>query len=234
MDININALFGFYSRLKPLSSFKTLDYFTEKSRNRYDFLLFNYASSVKLASIVDFIKEKKLFGFIPSVIDSSSVYYAIPICSYSGTLIGLYFRDICSESKSHYIFGDPDLLKFSVSTFFFNPEWKSKKYKDPIILVEGIIDMLAVASVYPYVIASLGKGYSFDEIRILSYLSSRYYRFFDRDTEGFKIDESIAGILSKFGINSSRIDSISCSDPGEFIDKAKMSELELSIRQLGL
>lgn len=197
IDINSKDLINFYNSLYNMSEVNV-------NNERFRYLLNSKYSN----DIVKISTPQKIIQFFGDSVsyrlsNYNGMCYCIPFISYtSNDIVGIYFRSVEDNPKLHF-----DLLPKGVHSFYLfglyhREYWRDFKYNIPIVVVEGMMNVFAISKFYPYVVANLGSEVTDKKSRILSYLTSFVYIFFDNDTAGDAGSLKSIDNLNRYGVRS--------------------------------
>lgn len=109
---------------------------------------------------------------------------------------------------------------------------KEKKYRDRIILVEGYMDVISLASVGIYdALASLGTALTKDQSYLLKRYAKEVYVCYDGDEAGQRASKRAIGVLGSVGIKPKIITLKDKMDPDDFIKKEGPDAFELAVKK---
>lgn len=109
---------------------------------------------------------------------------------------------------------------------------KEKKYRDRIILVEGYMDVISLASVGIYdALASLGTALTKDQSYLLKRYAKEVYVCYDGDEAGQRASKRAIGVLGSVGIKPKIITLKDQMDPDDFIKKEGPDAFELAVKK---
>lgn len=220
---------AFYGTLRPTTALTVTDGWSPVTLNRLRKVQADYPE-IRLLTGLDQLKSSETMGFNIVGLDPREFYYAVPCTSLSGRLLGIYFRAVQKEVRSHYVLVDEGLTRNMPFGFFTRPAWAAKKYDDPIWVCEGVFDALALQEVHPYVVAAFGGSMTWGKIQTIAALAKRVVCYFDNDAKGKAFFESFERIVksSQRGVSvvQGRLGS-SEKDPGSYLDKGKASNLKV-------
>ena len=145
-----------------------------------------------------------------------------PLWSHAGKVVGFTGRATLSEQRGKYINSSDSFLFNKNSVLYGLHEAKTIiRQKDAVILVEGHMDRIALASHgFPHSVAVMGTALGQAGLRALLGLSSNIYLALDGDEAGFKAAERInTQLMEATGSLPKYVDLSPCKDPDELIQQ---------------
>lgn len=131
-----------------------------------------------LTSLTHFTKDTKEF--------SNRFFYAIPVQTVKGTIVGFIFRSVFGKSyvTVNRDFKDKD-KKVPLMFGFYKDFEKFDRYSRclPIVICEGLKDCIALKKIYPYVLANNTSSMGIN-LQVLSNLTNKFILVYDNDEAG--------------------------------------------------
>jgi len=131
-----------------------------------------------LSSLTHFTKDTKEY--------SNRFFYAIPVQTIKGTIVGFIFRTVFSKNyvTVNRDFSDKD-KKLPLMFGFYEDFKDFDSYSKclPIIICEGLKDCIALKKIYPYVLANNTSSMGIN-LQVLSNLTNKFILVYDNDEAG--------------------------------------------------
>lgn len=153
-----------------------------KSQNTQEWKAFVTKSGrpVALTSIKTYLEKVPRYESFYPFFQECPILWMIPCDGPDGTILGFVLRGLRAKEYRTFAERDTPQLVFGFHRFGDYPLGR------PIVLVEGVKDQLALARVYPYVLALLTSSVSSELIQILSLLTRKVILALDNDEVGRK------------------------------------------------
>ena len=152
-----------------------------------------------------------------------------PLWNHSGKVVGFTGRATLPEQKGKYINSSDSFLFNKNAVLYGLHEAKTFiRQKDAIIIVEGHMDRIALASQgFPHTVAVMGTALGQAGLKALLGLTSHIYLALDGDEAGFKAGERInAQFMEATGTLPKYVDISPFKDPDELIQREGSLEFQ--------
>lgn len=116
---------------------------------------------------------------------SNRFFYAIPVQTVKGTIVGFIFRSVFGKNYAtvNRPFKDKD-KKVPIMFGFYKDFEEFDKYKTmPIIVCEGLKDCITLKKIYPFVLANNTSSMGIN-LRVLSNITNKFILVYDNDEAG--------------------------------------------------
>ena len=151
-----------------------------------------------------------------------------PLWNQAGKVVGFTGRATLPAQKGKYInSSDSFLFNKNAVLYGLHDAGSYIRQKDAIIVVEGHMDRIALASHgFRHTVAVMGTALGRAGLQSLSALSKTVYLALDGDEAGLKAGERINAQFLELGIIPKYVDISPCKDPDEFIQKQGSLEFQ--------
>ena len=145
-----------------------------------------------------------------------------PIMDIQGNVVGFSGRSVGNNGPKYLNSANTVLFNKSRNLFALNIARKSNK--DRIILVEGVMDAVALNQFgFEEAVASLGTSLTNEQAKLLSHYTKEVVVAYDSDNAGLRATDRAVSILKKAGLKVRVLPPMDKKDPDEYI-RTKGSE----------
>ena len=143
-----------------------------------------------------------------------------PIIDLKRRVIGFGGRTI-SDEKPKYLNSSDSIIFYKGKELYGLYKAKEKTRHNPMIIVEGYMDVVALASKgYENVVASLGTAFTSDQAKLVKRYSEESILCYDSDSAGRKATLRAFDVFKQIGADSKALWYTSAKDPDELLKKS--------------
>ncbi len=241
-DINKDAAYFYYDRLKSREGAQGLEYFREERRlsdRTITHFGLGYAGKQR-SELYEFLKGK---GYDDESIKTSGLVIfdeqrisdrfwnrvMFPIMDQNSRVVGFGGR-VMGDGQPKYL-NSPETPIFDKSSVLYGLNFARKSRKPQMLLCEGYMDVIALHQAgFTNAVASLGTAFNEKHARLLRRYTEEVILTQDSDEAGIKAKLRAFPILRDAGLNVRVLDMKGHKDPDEFIKEEGAEAYEALIR----
>lgn len=204
-----------------------LDVISDKSTEEYKAFSIKSGLPVKVYSIPELIDFVPLVKEYYKIIREMKTMYVIPCDVFDNEdPMGYVLRGVSEKGYCTVFYEDEEYTPFQPSFGWY--DFKDFNKGDPVVIAEGVKDVLYLKKFYKYVISPLSCRVSDEFCEFLSNITDKVITAFDNDSDkkrnaGQIAAKSLSNKLGKVGVNTLNIiPDFGCKDFGQYFMKKEL------------